>query len=261
MKPGTPHAVVTFEASICHGGHFYAMSTICATVYGIMHTLVGSNILTNAEHTMDSRMLLRRLVSYVHHHTVESRFQPSPDLPTPTSGHVPKLNTADGVMDLFSLLNVIELSNILHPLSYAASSLRLKERLQMIYARKLARIILWWFWCNYDVYEIQKGARQIVKDGQHFYNESLGRQAKALVAYKKVAEACGMASDEEACTAKAMEAFITQIFQGNIAFWEGYKKEPSTSLAWCAFPIEVHVKQPLIAFNLRDCGKYYSLYM
>src|SRR5882757_2726548 len=24
MKPGTPHAVVTFEASICHGGHFYA---------------------------------------------------------------------------------------------------------------------------------------------------------------------------------------------------------------------------------------------
>jgi hypothetical protein len=158
MKPGTPHAAVTFEASICHGGHFYAMSTIHTTVYGIMHTLVGSNILMNAEHTMDSRMLLQWLVSYVHHHTVEGRFQPSSDLPTPTSGHVPKLNTADGIMDLFSLLNVIELSNILHPLSYAASSLRLKERLQMIYACKLARIILWWFWCNYDVYEIQKGA-------------------------------------------------------------------------------------------------------
>jgi hypothetical protein len=158
MKPGMPHAVVTFEASICHGGHFYAMSTIHATVYGIMHTLVGSNILTNAEHTTDSRMLLQQLVSDMHHHMVESRFQPSPDLPTPMSGHVPKLNTTDGVMDLFSLLNVIELSNILHPLSYAVSSLRLKERLQMIYAHKLARIILRWFWCNYDVYKIQKGA-------------------------------------------------------------------------------------------------------
>jgi hypothetical protein len=136
MKPGTPHAVVTFEASICHGSHFYAMSTICTTVYGIMHTLVSSNILMNAKHTTDSHMLLQRLVSYVHHHTVEGRFQPSPDLPTPMSGHVPKLNTADSIMDLFSLLNVIELSNILHPLSYATSSLRLKERLQMIYARK-----------------------------------------------------------------------------------------------------------------------------
>ena len=142
-------------------------------------------------------------------------------------------------MDLFSLLNVIELSNILHPLSYAPSSLWLKERLQMIHACKLARIILRWFWCNYDVDQIQKGAQKIVKEGQHLYNESLGRQAKALVTYKKVAEACGMASDAEACTAKSMEGFITQVFQGNIAFWEGYKKEPSTSLAWCGFPIEV----------------------
>jgi hypothetical protein len=73
---------------------------------------------------------------------VESRFQPSPDLPTLTSGHVPKLNTADGVMDLFSLLNVIELSNILHPLSYAASSLRLKERLQMIEVFTLPQVFL-----------------------------------------------------------------------------------------------------------------------
>jgi hypothetical protein len=255
MKPGMPHTVVTFEASICHGGHFYATSTICATVYGIMHTLVGSNILTNAEHTTDSRMLLWWLVSYVHHHTVEDKFQPSPDLPTPMSAHVPKLNTADGVVDLFSLLNVIELSNILHPLSYTTSGLQLKERLQMIHARKLGRIILRWFWCNYDVFQIQKGTRKIVKDGQHFYNESLGRQAKALVAYKKVAEACGMASDAEACTAKVMETFMTQIFQGNIAFWEGYNKEPSTSLAWHAFPIEVRVKQLLTAFNLHDCGK------
>ena len=77
MRPGTPHAVVTFKASICHGGHFYAMSTIRNTIYGIMHTLVGSNILTNAEHTMDSHMLLQWLVSYVYHHMVEAVFQPS----------------------------------------------------------------------------------------------------------------------------------------------------------------------------------------
>jgi hypothetical protein len=261
MKPGTPHAVVTFEASICHGGHFYAMSTIRRTVYGIMHTLVGSNVLTNDKHTTDSRMLLRRLVSHVYCHTVENKFQASPDLPTPKPGHLPKLNTADGVMDLFSLLNVIELSNILHTLSYTASSLRLKERLQMIHARKLARIILRWFWCNYDIYQVQKGTRKIVKDGQHFYNESLGRQTKALVEYKRVAETCGMASDAEGCTTKTMEAFITKVFQGNIAFWEGYNKEPSTSLAWCAFPIEVRVKQPLAAFSLRDCGKHYNLYV
>jgi hypothetical protein len=260
MKPSTLHAVVTFEASICHGGHFYPMSTMRNTMYGIMHTFVGSSVLTNTEHTTDSRMLLQRLVSHVYSHTVEHKFQASPDLPTPTSAHVPKLNTIDGVLDLFSLLNLIELSNILHPLSYATCGLRLKERMQMIHARKLTRIILRWFWCNYEIYQIQKGTRKIVRDGEHFYNESLGRQTKALVAYKKVAETCGMVSDVEACTAEVMESFVTKVFQGNIAFWEGYHKEPSTSLAWCAFPIEVHVKQPLAAFDLRDCGKRYGLY-
>jgi hypothetical protein len=60
MKPSTLHAVVTFEASICHGGHLYPMSTMRNTMYGIMHTFVGSSVLTNTEHTTDSRMLLRR---------------------------------------------------------------------------------------------------------------------------------------------------------------------------------------------------------
>jgi hypothetical protein len=88
-------------------------------MYGIMHTFVGSSVLTNTEHTTDSHMLLWWLVSHVYSHMVEHKFQASSDLPTPTLVHP----FMDGVLDLFSLLNLIELSNILHPLSYATCGL------------------------------------------------------------------------------------------------------------------------------------------
>ena len=117
MKPATLHMVVTPEASICHGGHFYTMSTISDTVYGIMHTFVGSSVLTNTQHTADSRMLLQQSMSHVYSLTVAEGFQPSSYIPTLKSVHIPKLNTVKGVVDFFNLLSVTELSNILNPLA------------------------------------------------------------------------------------------------------------------------------------------------
>ena len=254
MNPATLHAVVTPEASICHGGHFYTMSTMSNTVYGIMHTFVGSSVLTNTQHTADSRMLLRRSVSHVYSLTVAENFRPSSHVPTPKSAHVPKLNTVEGVVDFFNLLNVTELGGILNPFSYNPG-LQIKERVRIIHARKLSRTLLRWFWCNYELREIVDGKSKVVQNGERFYYECLGRQTKTLWEYKKVAEQCGMMSDVEDCTAEAVAASIKKAFQGNTAFWDGFNRAHGTSLSWCNLTFEVCLRQPPAAFNLSDCGE------
>lgn len=64
MRPNTAHAVYTPEHAICHGGHFYATSTIQDSCFGVFHTFVSSSTITNTEHDIDSRRLLRRLLLF-----------------------------------------------------------------------------------------------------------------------------------------------------------------------------------------------------
>jgi hypothetical protein len=66
MRPNTPHCVVTTNAAICHGGHFYASSTVRDSCHGFLSSFVGSSLLTNTEHTSDALLMLRRLVEYFH---------------------------------------------------------------------------------------------------------------------------------------------------------------------------------------------------
>jgi hypothetical protein len=40
MRPNTAHAVFTPDNVICHGGHFYASSTMQDTMFGIVHTFM-----------------------------------------------------------------------------------------------------------------------------------------------------------------------------------------------------------------------------
>jgi len=61
MKPHTPHYVVSLEPSIVWGRHFYASSTIRASVIGIVQTFVMGLAVTNALHD-NTRTLLRRLM-------------------------------------------------------------------------------------------------------------------------------------------------------------------------------------------------------
>lgn len=68
MRPGTVHAVVTPEPTICRGGHFYATSTVRDTVYGIFHTFAAYTYITNAVHKAASEKLLSRMLIYIYHH-------------------------------------------------------------------------------------------------------------------------------------------------------------------------------------------------
>lgn len=70
MRPNTPHAVVTPDNSICHGGHFYATSTLRDTCYGIFHSFVSGTLTTNTDHCLHAMQLLARMVVYYHQHFV-----------------------------------------------------------------------------------------------------------------------------------------------------------------------------------------------
>ena len=77
MRPNTPHIVFTLEHAICVGGHFYAMSTLQDTLYGLEHHFFLGHLVTNTEH-IASRLLLRRFAHFFHrrltgHSTYKSR--------------------------------------------------------------------------------------------------------------------------------------------------------------------------------------------
>ena len=67
MHPNTPHYVLTPQSVICHGGHFYAMSAMHDTIFGILHMFALSNFITNTEHSQASHLLLWRVILHVHH--------------------------------------------------------------------------------------------------------------------------------------------------------------------------------------------------
>jgi len=70
MRPNTPHAVFTPENAICHGGHFYAATTMTDTFYGITHSFVADSLITNVQH-QNSRRMIRKIVDLYYSAFVE----------------------------------------------------------------------------------------------------------------------------------------------------------------------------------------------
>ena len=65
MRPNTPHAVFTPEHCIAYGGHYYSTANLQDTFYGIVHCLIGNNLITNTQH-IPSRQLLARMMQYIY---------------------------------------------------------------------------------------------------------------------------------------------------------------------------------------------------
>ncbi|KAH6918234.1 hypothetical protein BKA70DRAFT_1036121, partial [Coprinopsis sp. MPI-PUGE-AT-0042] len=171
MAPHTPHAVWTMEDAICHGGHFYSISTLSQTVVGMIHTFVRDEDLTNTSHTAASRLLLRRIVHFLHQAFVlkNENANSSND-----AEHLPDLVDPAMFLGTLSLLSAIELQNILDPRSYilpntadtasvwfavSEPSLLLcdvnkiphQERTECIYTRGLALELVRWISTRYHL--------------------------------------------------------------------------------------------------------------
>lgn len=173
MRPNLPHAVYTPEHAICHGGHFYSISTMQDSMFGLVHSFVAGNLVTNTDH-VDSRLLLRRMAHFYHGAYVlglideEGRpgmFQANTNADgsiDPASGHVPDLQDFKSFLDIVTLCNAVILSNALDGRTYQAAelgsdsgpgvnSMPTEERLGCIYARGKCVDLLNWIGGSYGL--------------------------------------------------------------------------------------------------------------
>ncbi|KAF8066069.1 hypothetical protein FPV67DRAFT_1359440, partial [Lyophyllum atratum] len=146
MRPNTIHAVLTPDASICRGGHFYATATIRDSVYGLYHTFVASSYITNALHKSASEQMLMRMLRFFHHRLTTAR-----DTKADDAAHLPDMNTFDGLLDLLCLCNFFEMQSVLSDWMYKASHHRTAERKRHVRNRALARQVVQWVFSNYDI--------------------------------------------------------------------------------------------------------------
>jgi hypothetical protein len=246
MRPNTPHLVYTMESAICHGGHFYCMSTIRDSIFGIFHTFSASSLLTNTEHTKDARLLLRRIVTYIHYVFVRREFDTSQSaMPTP---HVPDVSTFEGTIDLFMLCIVMELGDLINPRAYRReTNPGHHDLLFTIHVRGLARDLLDWWQAHYQ-FVSEDGTQRVA--GWELFHQLLLHQVRTLVIYKGLAERSGIDSDEPECKASAFATWLVKYHGKRLGFskstlsdWvsEHQQDWPSMSFAW---PGEIYAVEP-----------------
>src|ERR1700679_1405191 len=189
MRPNTPHFVVTPESAICHGGHFYAMSTIQDTVFVLYHMFVASKRVTNTEHSHDAHLLLRRMVIYFHYVLFKLGSKPTPSAAPYSIPHIPDVSTFDGVIDLFMLCIIMELGDLINPLAYRKKYRngwnRDHDRLSTIHACGLSRDLRTWWHAHYRLYDPQE---EVLVNDEALFKAFFCQHIRALISYKRAAE-------------------------------------------------------------------------
>jgi hypothetical protein len=253
MRPNTPHFVVTPESAICHGGHFYAMSTIRDTIFGMYHMFVASKNITNTEHTQDAHLLLRRLVVYAHYVFVKRGSDL--DLRATRTPHVPNVSTFEGAIDLFMLCVIMELGDLMNPLAYQKKYRRKHDRdydrLCTIHSRGLARDLRNWWRGHYIFHDIQAGCQV---DGELVFKDLFSQQANALIAYKKMAEKNNIHGEALECTAEVLESLVKKYFPHVAVCHE----IPETGFEWSGARYEVQAQIDHITSYTSPNGGYSS---
>jgi hypothetical protein len=247
MRPGTVHAVITVESSICRGGHCYTTSTLKDTVYALFHTFVCSKYVTNTTHTEAADRLLTRLIHYYNYTLTTPETSKIRtlcgilcfDLISSISlarnkDHMPKLETLDGVLDLLCLAHYFELSNVLAEWKYVPSSHHVRDRKRAVSNRQEARRLVYWFFQNY---EVRTAAGVVVSSEEAMktlHHDFLARQARALVLYKRKAAAAGVEGELPACTPQRVEAAVRETFAAHAAErqWEEVRHLNIETFAW-----------------------------
>lgn len=188
MRPNTLHAVVTPLPTVVHGGHFYATSSIRATCYGIYDDFVAGVYITNTSHSAASNLLISRLLAF---YCRMSTGQVGMD--NSQEDHCPDLENFQEVIDLFTFLHLIELSNVISYWNYEefTTPASVGSRLKAIKNRSLARTLKQWFFARYSL----DGLDPTVTAEEVLDHKFLAQQAKALLNYKTLATERGKDKD------------------------------------------------------------------
>lgn len=147
--------------------------------------------------------------------------------------HLPQLDTFDGIVDICSLLNLMELANVLNLWTYGEHNPQdVTERLRMINAREKARILRMWIFQHYQLVDL---AGEAVDGENLFYWPYLAQQARAIYYYKRLANDAEVGHrDGQACTLEAVKEALKSTCSRPLALHEAYMtSEPlPTTFAW-----------------------------
>ncbi|KAF9459884.1 hypothetical protein BDZ94DRAFT_985891 [Collybia nuda] len=238
LRPNTPFLAIMPEPSICHGGRFYAASTIRESCYGVFHTFLYNNTV-DAQHSIDSRKLLRRMLAFCHS-TLTSNDNIIRERNT---AHVPRIHTFPGLLDLLTLCNIIEMGNILTPKLYTDKDKCNRERHELIEARKLSRTAVDW---AFDHYQLSLKGAIVPKSRQALYWPYLAQQAKALLWYKQQTEKSAPSGGlNQTVTYEAVKHAIRCCFRTVVPFWTAWDACPETpSFTWSGPQFDIVRREP-----------------
>lgn len=148
--------------------------------------------------------------------------------------HVPNVLVFDGLLDLFSLCNLMEFSNIVHPNTYSVHKLDPAEAWDMVETRKKSRAIIAWVFNNYEL----DGQNTI----QDVFWQYMVHQARVLCNGKEWSEKNAVYSSMGEAFSDQVRPLVERTFHNVKEFWvrwnehsDSEKDENSRSLSF-AFP-------------------------
>ncbi|KDR65363.1 hypothetical protein GALMADRAFT_148754 [Galerina marginata CBS 339.88] len=194
MRPNTLHQVYGPMPTISRGSHFINSATMQDTNFGVIHTFICHDFITNTSHH-PTRMLFRRIAEFYWGGLVQEKFVSNGKL-------IFHLKTFESVLDLLCLCNLVILGNVLdertylgpnqqaeartHPVAerrmteHDANTLDRCERLRMVQARGMCFYLLDWFEECYEIRNTETNA--VVRAVPYSF---LAKQGAAIVKYKK----------------------------------------------------------------------------
>jgi hypothetical protein len=201
------HYVITVEDSIVYGRHFFPVSSLQSTAFGIIHSFVLHFVVTNDSHTTFSTML-RCMMAMWHIHYIQQ-----PSLVPTGNPHVPDLSTLNGLMDFISVGNILELSIVLDPRFYLCRDPSPLEREEMASARQWYRTIQMDFATKHVISVDGKSISPFM-----IFQRSLVEFTAAIQVYKEDRENDPKFAKQrtfEGCTAASVGTKMYQFFKSN----------------------------------------------
>ncbi|TEB24059.1 hypothetical protein FA13DRAFT_1797596 [Coprinellus micaceus] len=166
LRPGTAFFLFAVDHSVFSGSYWYASSTLTATAISIIREFVGSNPgpPSSSIDMGSARLTLRRLVHFYHMvYTTGLYFSRRT---SDECAHTPDLSTPEGLENLLSLCNLMELGNILAGDDYTHDgAISESERQDIIEARRLCRRMVDWVRRHFIIID------QLTKQEQSLYGE------------------------------------------------------------------------------------------
>ncbi|TFK59742.1 hypothetical protein BDN72DRAFT_905577 [Pluteus cervinus] len=235
MRPNTPHAVITTESSICHGGYLICHTTIRDTCYGLFHCASHGHILTNIEAFPEALFLLRRIMMYWHNVVPAGK-------PTP---HQPDPRTMEGLLDILTVCMLTELGELFDE-RFWNGTLGERDRIEMIEARRLSRSLVSWLDRNLKVEKT--GARPVKVERDIYY----GFLAHHLLAFRSaLLKHADSRTEADLWSHEDLRTFLEKVYSDSRyePFWNiwkaGGKVKSYSSNIWMTFKVKRMTLEPI----------------